>query len=169
MILSLSDWEDVYPASRYGVRNGTWFWWWWGGRWYDLSMTHWLEKTANIARKWDPGVEVRFGWHKECLPKKLLWKCEENNYSGRVDYIAWREERQGHVQKCASTFHCQGLPTTMQASVLDAALPDPSQDHALPVPSHLSPSEPGNFPEQSPFQDTDWPFNWSFFKGRGGI
>lgn len=21
-------------------------------------------------------------------PKKLLWKCEEKNYSGRIDYIA---------------------------------------------------------------------------------
>lgn len=132
VILSLSVWEDVYPESRYGVWNGTWFWWWWGGRWYVLSMTHWLEETTNISRKWDPRIEVRFEWHKKMTPKEVVWKYEEKNYSGKGDYITWREEWQGHNQNWTSTFHCKGLPTMMQAPVLDAALPDPSNNHAFP-------------------------------------
>lgn len=56
----------------------------------------------------------------------------------------------------------------MQASVLDAALPDPpaTMSSPFPPPPFLSISPPQSLaisPEQSPFQDTDWSFNWSFF------
>lgn len=112
------------------IWNGTRFWWWGGGRWYVLSMTHWFEETANINRKWDPGVEVRFGGIKndsqeavEVWGKELCW---EDGLHSMV-----RGETGTCTEVCLRS-PLQGLPTTMQASAPDAALPDPSHGHVFP-------------------------------------
>ena len=48
----------LHPDVEHGIGNNSFG----GGRWYVLSVTHWLEESAKISRKWKPRVE------------KLSWK-----------------------------------------------------------------------------------------------
>ena len=55
----------LHPDVEHGIGNSSFG----GGRWYVLSVTHWLEESAKISRKWKPRVE-KFSW--KMWGRKLL-------------------------------------------------------------------------------------------------